>query len=70
MIDDLTTKRVLTVELVSGVPLDQCAEMDQETRNKISFNILRLCLQELFQFHFMQTDPNWSNFLYDADIDK
>ncbi|XP_073456977.1 atypical kinase COQ8B, mitochondrial-like [Aquarana catesbeiana] len=70
MIDDLTTKRVLTVELVSGVPLDQCAEMDQETRNKISYNILRLCLQELFQFHFMQTDPNWSNFLYDADIDK
>ncbi|XP_040179101.1 atypical kinase COQ8B, mitochondrial [Rana temporaria] len=69
-IDDLTTKRVLTVELVSGVPLDQCAEMDQETRNKISYNILRLCLQELFQFHFMQTDPNWSNFLYDADINK
>lgn len=70
VIDDLTTKRVLTMELVSGVPLDQCAEMDQETRNQISYHILRLCLQEVFQFRFMQTDPNWSNFFYDADIDK
>lgn len=58
------------MELVSGVPLDQCAEMDQETRNQISYHILRLCLQEVFQFRFMQTDPNWSNFFYDADIDK
>ncbi|XP_071979341.1 atypical kinase COQ8B, mitochondrial-like [Engystomops pustulosus] len=70
VIDDLTTKRVLTMELVSGVPLDQCEEMDQETRNKISYNILRLCLQEVFQFRFMQTDPNWSNFFYDADMGK
>ncbi|KAG9472499.1 atypical kinase COQ8B, mitochondrial [Eleutherodactylus coqui] len=70
VIDDLTTKRVLTMQLLSGVPLDQCAEMDQETRNQISYNILRLCLQEVFQFRFMQTDPNWSNFFYDADINK
>ncbi|KAM5146219.1 atypical kinase COQ8B, mitochondrial [Mantella aurantiaca] len=70
VIDDLTTKRVLTVELVSGVPLDHCAEMDQETRNEVSYNILGLCLREVFQFRFMQTDPNWSNFFYDADSNK
>ncbi|CAI9597337.1 unnamed protein product [Staurois parvus] len=70
VIDELSSKRVLTVELVSGVPLDQCAAMDQETRNEISYNILHLCLRELFQFHFMQTDPNWANFFYDADINK
>ncbi|KAM3911440.1 atypical kinase COQ8B, mitochondrial isoform 1-T2 [Leptodactylus fuscus] len=70
VIDDLSTRRVLTMELVSGVPLDQCADMDQETRNQISFNILRLCLQEVFQFRFMQTDPNWSNFFYDAELQK
>ncbi|RLV62564.1 hypothetical protein DV515_00019181, partial [Chloebia gouldiae] len=27
--------------------------------------LLRLCLQELSQFRFMQTDPNWANFLYE-----
>ncbi|KAM9323985.1 atypical kinase COQ8B, mitochondrial [Gastrophryne carolinensis] len=70
VIDDLTTKRVLTLELLSGVPLDQCVGMHQETRNQISYNILRLSLQEVFQFRFMQTDPNWSNFFYDADANK
>ncbi|XP_068106886.1 atypical kinase COQ8B, mitochondrial [Hyperolius riggenbachi] len=70
VIDDLTTNRVLTVELVSGVPLDQCAEMDQDIRNQISYNILSLCLREVFEFRFMQTDPNWANFFYDADLNK
>lgn len=32
---------------------------------QICYNILVLCLRELFEFHFMQTDPNWSNFFYD-----
>lgn len=29
--------------------------------------MLKLCLKELFEFRFMQTDPNWSNFLYNSD---
>lgn len=32
--------------------------------DQIGTNILRLCLRELFQFRFMQTDPNWANFLF------
>ncbi|XP_064408797.1 atypical kinase COQ8B, mitochondrial [Latimeria chalumnae] len=70
VIEDLTTKRVLTMELVSGVPLDKCEELDQETRNEICYNILQLCLRELFEFRFMQTDPNWSNFFYDSEKHK
>lgn len=27
---------------------------------------MKLVLNELFTFRCMQTDPNWSNFLYDA----
>lgn len=27
--------------------------------------LLRLTLRELFGWRFMQTDPNWGNFLYD-----
>ncbi|XP_030632581.1 atypical kinase COQ8B, mitochondrial [Chanos chanos] len=68
--DELTGKRVLTMELVNGVPLDSCVDLDQETRNKICFNILQLCLRELFEFRFMQTDPNWANFFYNAEQDK
>ncbi|XP_048120626.1 atypical kinase COQ8B, mitochondrial [Alosa alosa] len=70
VVDDLTATRVLAMELVNGVALDGCVDLDQETRNKICFNILQLCLRELFEFRFMQTDPNWANFFYNAEQDK
>nr|XP_018632457.1 protein ABC transporter 1, mitochondrial isoform X2 [Nicotiana tomentosiformis] len=65
VIDDLSSKRVLTSELVPGIPIDKVAILDQETRNYVGRKLLELTLMELFVFRFMQTDPNWSNFLYD-----
>ncbi|MBW00972.1 AarF domain-containing protein kinase 4, partial [Eschrichtius robustus] len=66
IIQELCTTRVLGMELAGGVPLDQCQGLSQDIRNQICFQLLRLCLRELFEFRFMQTDPNWANFLYDA----
>uniref|UniRef100_A0A8B9H6T3 Atypical kinase COQ8A, mitochondrial n=1 Tax=Astyanax mexicanus TaxID=7994 RepID=A0A8B9H6T3_ASTMX len=37
---------------------------------QICENILTLCLRELFEFRYMQTDPNWSNFFYDPQTHK
>lgn len=34
------------------------------TTAQIGTKILRLCLRELCHFGMMQTDPNWSNFLW------
>ncbi|BBG98535.1 ABC transporter 1 [Prunus dulcis] len=65
VVDDISSKRVLTTELVSGVPIDKVALLNQETRNYVGTKLLELTLKELFVFRFMQTDPNWSNFLYD-----
>uniref|UniRef100_A0A673Z508 Coenzyme Q8B n=1 Tax=Salmo trutta TaxID=8032 RepID=A0A673Z508_SALTR len=70
VVDELSGRRVLAMELVSGVPLDSCVDLDQETRNQICFNILQLCLRELFEFRFMQTDPNWANFFYNVEQNK
>ncbi|XP_064408046.1 atypical kinase COQ8A, mitochondrial isoform X2 [Latimeria chalumnae] len=70
VIDELSSKRVITTELVPGFPLDKAEELDQEIRNKICFKILDLCVRELFEFRFMQTDPNWSNFFYDPQTGK
>ena len=44
--------------------------MTGPTGPQICYNILVLCLRELFEFHFMQTDPNWSNFFYDPELHK
>ncbi|XP_059223569.1 atypical kinase COQ8B, mitochondrial [Stomoxys calcitrans] len=66
VIRETTTSSVLTTELVPGVPLDKCFEMSYDHRHHIGQSVLKLCLRELFEFQCMQTDPNWSNFLYDA----
>ncbi|XP_071996103.1 atypical kinase COQ8A, mitochondrial [Engystomops pustulosus] len=70
VVDELCSESVLTTELVTGFPLDQAEQLSQETRNEICENILNLCLRELFEFRFMQTDPNWSNFFYDPELKK
>ncbi|XP_057716104.1 atypical kinase COQ8A, mitochondrial [Corythoichthys intestinalis] len=70
VIDELSGRHVLTTTLVSGFPLDRAANLPQELRNEICEQILILCLRELFEFRFMQTDPNWSNFFYDPQTHK
>lgn len=70
VVDELCSQHVLTTELVTGFPLDQAEELSQEIRNEICHNILVLCLRELFEFRYMQTDPNWSNFFYDPELHK
>ena len=39
--------------------------MGQDVRDAVGTTLLQLTLKELFQWRFMQTDPNWGNFLYD-----
>ncbi|KAL8527105.1 hypothetical protein ACS0TY_005104 [Phlomoides rotata] len=54
VVDDLSSKRVLTSELVSGIPIDKVASLDQETRNYVGKKLLELTLKELYIFRFMQ----------------
>uniref|UniRef100_A0A674NWX5 Atypical kinase COQ8A, mitochondrial n=1 Tax=Takifugu rubripes TaxID=31033 RepID=A0A674NWX5_TAKRU len=70
VIDELSSRHVLTTELVPGFPLDQAESLSQELKNEICQNILLLCLRELFEFRYMQTDPNWSNFFYDPQTHR
>ncbi|KAG1963521.1 atypical kinase COQ8A, mitochondrial [Pimephales promelas] len=70
VIDELSGQHVLTTELVPGFPLDQADALSQELKNEICENILTLCLRELFEFRYMQTDPNWSNFFYDPQTHR
>ena len=64
IIDNLSTKNVLTTTFFDGITLDNAINEDQATRDRIGTAILELCLLELFRFRSMQTDPNWSNFLF------
>lgn len=68
----LSTDRVLVTELVSGVPVDSLAAIPgmQEVKNYVAQRMFLLTLSELFRWRFMQTDPNFSNFLFDAKTNR
>lgn len=67
VVSALCTPRVLTTELLFGRPLTHATSLPQAQRNAIAHAILELSLCELFNWRLMQTDPNWTNFLYDAE---
>lgn len=63
-IEDLSTRQIFTTEMLDGIPVDQCLDLDLEHREFIGGKIMELCLLEILKFRYMQTDPNWANFLY------
>ncbi|EEY61074.1 uncharacterized protein PITG_01317 [Phytophthora infestans T30-4] len=66
---ELSTARILTTQLISGVAVDKAVHLSQDVRDSIARRILELTIHELFNWRFMQTDPNWSNFMYNASTD-
>ncbi|KAK4250735.1 ABC1 family-domain-containing protein [Corynascus novoguineensis] len=61
---------VLTMEFMNGTAVTRITSFTQDQRDWIGTQILRLCLREITEFRFMQTDPNWTNFLYNAATGK
>ncbi|KAF2676701.1 ABC1-domain-containing protein [Lentithecium fluviatile CBS 122367] len=70
VIPEASGREVLTAELVDGVGVAKLPKLSQEKRDWIGTQILRLCLREIVEFKFMQTDPNWTNFLYNDQTRK
>ncbi|KAH7393104.1 ABC1 family-domain-containing protein [Cadophora sp. MPI-SDFR-AT-0126] len=63
-------KQVLTMEFMDGIGVTRVRSFTQQQKDWIGTQILRLCLREITEFRFMQTDPNWTNFLYNAKTNK
>jgi aarF domain-containing kinase len=68
--DEASGKQVLTMEFMDGVGVTRVQTFSQEQKDWIGTQILRLCLREITEFRYMQTDPNWTNFLYNAKSNK
>ena len=64
MINEASGKRVLTMEMMEGTAVTKIRDFTQDQKDWIGTQILRLCLREIIEFQYMQTDPNWTNFLY------
>ena len=70
IIDEASGKQVLTAEMMHGTAVTKMKSLTQEQRDWVGTQILRLALREIVEFRFMQTDPNWTNFLYNAQSQK
>ena len=62
---DLTTKNVLAMSFVAGVPVESITDAPQAERDRMLSLLVGLMFRELFEFGWMQTDPNFANFRYD-----
>lgn len=69
-----STQQMLVSEYVHGVPIDKITkeelEVSDDYRSYVATQLLTLTLNELFEWRFMQTDPNFSNFLFDSQQNK
>ncbi|KAK6542405.1 hypothetical protein TWF694_006360 [Orbilia ellipsospora] len=70
VISEASGPEVLTMEFMSGDPVTRLPNLSQQERDWLGTHILRLCLLEIVRWNFMQTDPNWSNFLYNQSTNK
>ncbi len=67
VIEDFTTKSVLAMSFVDGLPIEQAADAPQAVRDELATRLIELTLRELFEFGLMQTDPNFANYRVDLD---
>lgn len=70
IIDEASGPQVLTMERMEGLGVAKSPHLSQSQKDWIGSQILRLCLREITEFKFMQTDPNWTNFLFNPSSHK
>ncbi|KAG0635698.1 ABC1 family-domain-containing protein [Tuber brumale] len=71
IIDEACGPQVLTMERMGGIGVTKImSKLTQQERDFIGTQILKLCFREVQEFRFMQTDPNWTNFLWNAGEQK
>ena len=70
IIGEASGKQVLTMERMEGVAVTKIHTFTPEQKDWIGKQILRLCLREIAEFRYMQTDPNWTNFLYNEETNR
>jgi len=64
--DDFTTKHILAMDYIDARPLSELWEKRhaQRLRDRVGEALQGLAFRELFEFGFMQSDPNSGNFLF------
>ena len=66
----LSNHEVLAMTYLPGKPIEAIAQAAPEVRDRVGARMLQLVFRELFDFGVVQTDPNFANYLYQAESDR
>jgi predicted unusual protein kinase regulating ubiquinone biosynthesis (AarF/ABC1/UbiB family) len=67
VIDALSTQRVLTTELATGMTWAELLQQDQHTRDQAAETIFRFVFRSLYRFRAFNGDPHPGNYLFGRD---
>lgn len=67
---ELSSERILAMDFIAAAPIETLQSVDQSTRDRAMAALLKLVLRELFEFGFMQTDPNFANYRWQPETGR
>ena len=70
VVQEHCTDHVLATEFMRGVAIDKMVYTVQSQRDRAASALCRLAVRELFDMHLVQTDPNFGNYLFDANTGR
>lgn len=70
VVDALTTPEILTMSYLDGAPIESLSDHAPEVRDHVASQLLHLAFREVFEWGLVQTDPNFSNYLFDRESGK
>ena len=70
LVDDWSTSQILAMSFEPGIAVEEAANESQEIRDQIATHLIALTLREIFDFGFMQTDPNFANYRYQSNTGR
>ncbi|MDO8899806.1 MAG: AarF/ABC1/UbiB kinase family protein [Phenylobacterium sp.] len=69
-VEDFCRERVLAMDFIPGEPIETLQAAPQAVRDGAMAALIGLALRELFAFGYMQTDPNFANYRWQARSQK
>jgi predicted unusual protein kinase regulating ubiquinone biosynthesis (AarF/ABC1/UbiB family) len=69
VVQEATTRRVLTMEFVDGIPPDEAVSdlYPQDLKDQWGVTLFEFTLRGLFEHRFLHADPNFANFAFRED---
>ncbi|MGD8556790.1 MAG: AarF/ABC1/UbiB kinase family protein [Chromatiales bacterium] len=65
VIEELSSKRILTMEFLDGEPIETIEKLETARRDEAARRLTELAFKEVFDWGLVQTDPNFANYLYE-----